>query len=458
MVIGSALAGPAEQAESAAAAFFTGGALVLVGSLLAGYGLVAGGLGKERQAASARSGDKGPTRLSLGRLAWRYARRRPTRSWLTASLVACATFAIVAVALGRGEIGGGTAARDSGTGGFALIGESPVPLAADPGTPAGRRAMKFADGTESAMAGARIYSLRVKGGDDTSCLNLSRPSEPQVAGAPAGLIRRGGFSFAAVERSGVEEAARNPWLVLTEKRADGSVPAFGDEASVRWILHSGLGEMVTVMGPRGPVRLRIVGLLKGSLWQHELVISEEAFVSHFGAQGGYREFLVETDAGRTPQVSSALVDELGDLGFRVESAQDALGRYAGVQSAYLSAFQTLGWLGLVLGTFGVVAVLLRNVVERRGELALMMAVGFGRAQVSRLVVTETMGLVAAGMAVGFMGGLVAMAPQVAHSGGGVSWAWLAASLLAVLAVSWLACEAATRRVVGESLLEALRSE
>ena len=39
-----------------------------------------------------------------------------------------------------------------------------------------------------------------------------------------------------------------------------------------------------------------------------------------------------------------------------------------MENTYLSTFQTLGGLGLVLGTFGLAAVLLRNVLERRREL------------------------------------------------------------------------------------------
>jgi acetyl-CoA carboxylase carboxyltransferase component len=39
-----------------------------------------------------------------------------------------------------------------------------------------------------------------------------------------------------------------------------------------------------------------------------------------------------------------------------------------VQNSYISAFQSLGALGLVLGTFGIAAVQLRSIFERRKEL------------------------------------------------------------------------------------------
>lgn len=47
-----------------------------------------------------------------------------------------------------------------------------------------------------------------------------------------------------------------------------------------------------------------------------------------------------------------------------------------MQNTYLSTFLVLGGLGVLLGTLGLGAVLLRGVVERRGELALLRELGF----------------------------------------------------------------------------------
>ena len=48
----------------------------------------------------------------------------------------------------------------------------------------------------------------------------------------------------------------------------------------------------------------------------------------------------------------------------------------------------LGGLGLVLGTLGLGAVLLRNVLERRRELALLRALGYRRADFFAMVMAE----------------------------------------------------------------------
>jgi len=44
-----------------------------------------------------------------------------------------------------------------------------------------------------------------------------------------------------------------------------------------------------------------------------------------------------------------------------------------VQNTYLNTFQVLGALGLLLGSAGLGVVVLRNVLERRAELAAMLA-------------------------------------------------------------------------------------
>ena len=75
---------------------------------------------------------------------------------------------------------------------------------------------------------------------------------------------------------------------------------------------------------------------------------------------------------------------------------ERLAEFHRVENTYLSTFQTLGGLGLLLGTIGLAAVLLRNVLERRRELALLGAVGYGRGRLFAIVVAESTLLLACG--------------------------------------------------------------
>ena len=77
-------------------------------------------------------------RSSVSRFGAAYARWRPTRSVLSAALIAFACFVIVAVAAFRRDAAGLSLARESGTGGFVLMAESVAPLMHNPNTEKGR--------------------------------------------------------------------------------------------------------------------------------------------------------------------------------------------------------------------------------------------------------------------------------------------------------------------------------
>ena len=89
---------------------------------------------------------------------------------------------------------------------------------------------------------------------------------------------------------------------------------------------------------------------------------------------------------------------LADFGADARSTADRIAEFHRVENTYLSTFQTLGGLGLLLGTVGLAAVLLRNVLERRRELALLGAVGYGLPRLFVIVVTESALLLISGLA------------------------------------------------------------
>ena len=137
------------------------------------------------------------------------------------------------------------------------------------------------------------------------------------------------------------------------------------------------------------MRLQIVGLLKNSIFQGDVLIGEASVSgSTFPQVSGYRFFLVDTDGEPIAAARQALEESLGDYGFDAEASVERLAGFFAVQNTYLSTFQSLGGLGLLLGTFGLATVQLRSVLERRGELALMRAAGFRRSLLARLVMIE----------------------------------------------------------------------
>jgi hypothetical protein len=390
-----------------------------------------------------------PTVAALGR---RAASFRPGRSVLCIALVAGASFVIVAV--GAFRHGG---PRDlhrprSESGGFTLLASAAQPLHHDPRTPAGREALGLPAG---ALDGVTLARFRRSAGDDASCLNLYRPSRPTVLGAEPSFLRAGRFAFAQSLAATPAERA-DPWLLLEREAADGVVPVVADGTTLQYVLKKRVGDTMA-LGEGGP-SVRFVGALRPGLLQSALVTSERHFQRAFPAEDGYRFFLFDVPDDRAPALVEALESRLSDFGFDVRPAAAQLAAYHRVENTYIATFQTLGGLGLLLGTVGLAAVLVRNAFERRRELALLQAVGYRGRDLRRLVLSENALLLGAGLAAGVLPALLAILPALRERGGGAPLAVMA-SLVAALAVIGLAVSAAAAAAIRRlPLLASLRSE
>jgi ABC-type antimicrobial peptide transport system permease subunit len=395
---------------------------------------------------------------ALARLGVRNAARHPVRSLLTAGLLASATFVIVAVSSFYRDPGRDFLDRHGGSGGFALLGETDVPLYQDLNTSKGQDELNIPDQSRPTLQGVTFFPFRVRAGDDASCLNLYQPQRPRLLGVPHALVERGGFRFKETEARTPEERA-NPWLLLEQPRADGALPVFGEANTVEWILHSGLGQELTVPNESGAeVRLRVVGLLQDSVFQSELLLSGANFLKLYPRAEGYSFFLLETPSEQAAAVRSVLETALADQGFTVTPTGQRLQAYLAVENTYLSTFQALGGLGLLLGALGLAVVLLRSVWERRGELALLRALGFRKSALGWLVLAENSFLLIVGLAVGTLTALVSVAPYLLSAQGEVPWRDLLGLIAVVLVIGLVAGAAAVAATLRAPLLPALRRE
>jgi ABC-type antimicrobial peptide transport system permease subunit len=167
---------------------------------------------------------------------------------------------------------------------------------------------------------------------------------------------------------------------------------------------------------------------------------------------------VDVPSNSVLSVSTALSRALQDAGLELTPAAWRLAQFNAVQNTYLNTFQVLGGLGLLLGSAGLGVVVLRNVLERRGELGLLQAVGFRRRSLQWLVLSEHGGLLGLGLAVGITAAVAAVLPALLAPGAETHYVALIATLAGVfvsgLAWTWFATWLALR---GE-LLKALRNE
>jgi ABC-type antimicrobial peptide transport system permease subunit len=202
----------------------------------------------------------------------------------------------------------------------------------------------------------------------------------------------------------------------------------------------------------------MVAALRDSILQGELIISEENFLRAFPNQEGYRFFLLDVPPGKAASLVQPLMERLSTWGFNIESSRGRLATYHQVENTYLSTFQSLGALGLILGTVGLATVLLRNVLERRQELALLRAVGYRKQILSVIIVAENAILMICGLACGTICALLSITPPLLARGGSFPVATVGLILIAVLIVGLTSSVLAVIAAFRSPLLDALRSE
>ncbi|MDT8301864.1 MAG: ABC transporter permease [Sedimentisphaerales bacterium] len=433
------------NADSAAVAgvFFGAGALLLIAGLGLTHSLlriIAGGWNNKM--------------ASLAGLGLRNTTRRSGRSLAVVGLLACGIFLVVAVGANRHSPLANAQERDSGTGGFTLLGESSVSILHDLSSPSGRQSMSLDD---NVLEGVQIVQLRIHEGDDASCLNLNRAQMPQLlALQPERLQERGSFAFSKTIES---DSGKKLWDLLNENLGDNVVPAVGDYATVYWALGKSVGDELDYVDEKGvKFRLRLVGMLKNSILQGSLIISENKFIERFPSEDGYRLLLIDASKEKTEAVTDLLSTRLRDYGLSLTPTTQRLAEFSAVENTYLSIFQLLGGLGLILGSFGLGLVVLRNVLERRGEFAMLQAVGFDKAALKRMVFYEHGGLMAGGLVCGIVAALVAVSPALKSPGAEIPYFSLMFTIAAIAVSGLVWIRVATALALRGEMLDALRNE
>ena len=395
--------------------------------------------------------------LSASAMGVRSSTRRRPRSVATVALLAAGSFMIIAIAANRLDADIDAHKRSSGTGGFALIGETALPVFHDLNTSDGR---DFFGLNPQDLQGVSFVPMRVRDGDDASCLNLNRAQQPRLLGVDNNRIGRlTPFTFTQMAGDLVGNHKAGYWSLLRLTLVGGEVPAIGDANSIKWALGKKVGDTLDYVDEQGrPFKIRIVGAVANSILQGSLIIDERAFVERFPGEGGYRMFLIDAPSNSVSEVSATLSRALQDVGLELTPAAKRLAQFNAVQNTYLNTFQVLGGLGLLIGTAGLGVVVLRNVLERRGEFGLLLALGYPRRLVRRIVLSEHVGLLAMGLCVGIVAALCAVAPFLFFGREGLPVTWLAVTLGAVIVIGLLCTVLATRSALRGNLLAALRNE
>lgn len=456
--LGLMVAGSGQNGMARAGSFFGSGMLLLVAGLLAlHYALQARGgvLGGSRAATTQA---KTTQAAGLWQLAWRAIQRNPLRSSLALGLLSVASFLIASMSVFH------VAPDPRGYGGFNLIAESAQPIYQDLGSNTVRHEQIGAAAQQ--LEDAVIVPTRMRPGQDASCNNLFQVEQPTILGIPSRLGQIADDNRDQSELGTFQWAVKpaDNWQALETLgtgTADDPIPVILDQNTAAWSLKQGasLGATTVLQYGQRELHFRTVGLLANSVLQGKLLISETNFKTLFPELSGYRFFMIQSAANTSEADTTAALEKgWSDAGLDVTSSQQTLQQLLGVQNTYISAFQSLGALGLLLGTFGLIAVQLRSVWERRRELALMQAVGFSKRRIAHLLTLETLLLLGGGLLIGSLAAAIALVPYVIENGTRLSLLGPLVMLAGILLVGFIAALVSVRAAMQKSVLSGLRAE
>jgi ABC-type antimicrobial peptide transport system permease subunit len=361
----------------------------------------------------------------------RNASRHTSRGVLSVGLVAFAVFTLITVAAMKQNGIRNPDDPHSETGGYRLILSAGIPINADLNTVAGRKLVGIQPPVDPLFDGVHFTALRQWAGQDISCLNLTKPSSPTILGLPPEMISRGGF----VSGDTIEKGKL--WELLDSDQGD-QIPVIADSDTIEYVLQIKIGDTIPLTDQLGrPRKLKLVATISHSIFQGQLLMSDANFRKLFPAQSGFGVFLITAKGDRETAVARRLDADLGDYSVSVDTTVERLKSYQDVQNTYLETFQTLGALGLMLGTLGLAVVLVRTVIERKSELALLASLGFPPASRVELVLSENALLLLLGLILGSISAVVGILPAVWREGRPINVGSLAATI-GIVAVVGLA--------------------
>ena len=424
--------------EAASGIFFGAGLLLMI-SLLCFARLLVHFLGS----AAGRSAT-GPVRAGVLNVA-----RHRGRSLLVMVLLATGCFLTVGTLSMKQDPVANLAQAWSGSGGFGAMVELSIPLPGDKGDEAIRKALD---------AESVVLPFRLRAGDEAGCLNLNRATQPNLLGVSPDAA-------AALRAFDEPGSAASAWALLQQPLPDNTIPVLaGDLTTVEYGLQAKVGvrdgSVYEYAGEDGTVwRLRVVGALpvRTGVLQGSLLVDESAFTRMYPSAPGHSVWLVRS---RLPEADAAdrLRRALGRNGAIVTPARDRLRLLGAVESTYLDMFLVLGGLGVILGAAGVGLVVLRNAAARRGELAVLRALGVPPRQVLLYLLVEHVYVLLAGLVAGVVPALVAVQPAMRSLGQGMPVGAMVAIIAAMFAAGLLGIFAAVLAASRTQLIEALRGE
>ncbi len=379
------------------------------------------------------------------------------RSMSGIMLLSCGIFLTLAVAINI-RSAKDLSKNSSGTGGYNLFVKTSLPIIHDLNTEKGRKAY---DLDHVLFQDVDFTQMRLVDGNEASCLNLNRVEKPAILGADfAKFAERKAFTFSALEE-GINNG--NPWknlnLPTIQSHGQSTVSVVADNDVIMWIMGKKVEDILEIDDENGQIHDFILrGGLANSIFQGYAVIPIWQFMNMYPSSAGSNVILVDCPDIQEKQISDELKKRLSGLGIEVERCRKRLRRFQNVENTYLSIFLILGGLGLIIGAAGFGIVVIRNIIERREELAILHAIGFNRNLIRKIILLEHLILIFFGIFAGSLAAAISAIPAIISSRAPVPLN-LAFAIIAGIVLCGIVCVySATFYAVKAKPIKALRKE
>jgi ABC-type antimicrobial peptide transport system permease subunit len=366
--------------------------------------------------------------------------------------IATGIFAFIITSVNRKDFNSITDSKTSGTGGYLFWSENVIPIKQDLNQGSVRKDFGL---DEDSLSGIRFEQMKRYSGNDASCLNLNHVSAPPLLGVDQqSFASEGAFSFAVKIKSDIQ----NPWEFLSLNPGKNTVYGIADQTVLEWGLKIAVGDTLVMRAENGqPLNIIIAAGLESSVFQGYLLLGKEAFTKYYPSASGTTVMLVAGNSGAEGLYRRVLMDRFAGYGIDLERTSDRLASFYEITNTYLTVFGVFGGLGMVTGIAGLGFVILRNYNRRKHEFALLLALGFSFRNIRKMIFSEQLVILLAGIVSGTVSSLIATLPSL-KSSQDIPWKFLVIILFLIFAVGSSAVMISIRSLSEGSLIQSLKKE
>ena len=377
----------------------------------------------------------------------------PTHALTPILFIAAGVFAVFITGANKMNFDANNLKRSDGTGGYLFWCENAIPIKEDINSVSGKKALGLDDEQVKSMS----YVLARRSlGDDASCLNLNHVTAPPLLGVdPTEFISRGSFSFAKRIH---DKRIDNSWKFLDISSETNTIYGIADQSVLEWGLKINPGDTLKLRSENGqPLNIIIAAGLKSSIFQGYVLIGMKNFTKYYPSVSGSNIFLVDGNSKLTDVYNNVLSERLDNHGINIEKTTKRLAAFYEVTNTYLSVFGIFGALGMITGIAGLGFVLLRNYNNRKREFALMLATGWPVKRIRRMILSEQVLILFAGVSTGLFSAIIATLPSLTNSPD-IPWLFLTVMVSSIIFIGLFVLMVAIKEITSNSLISSLKKE